>query len=144
MAATDAAATEDVAADAAATEDAGSTSTNLGAWQEQHELNLTIAQSSLHDQEHAPALQEHAPAEQEHQQRGQMHTILALHDGCKSNQPAARQESQPTSSSSSSPAAAAVSFGKWQEQQELDIALALQLEQQEQSQAEESADERFD
>ena len=114
----------DAAADAAATEDAVSTTNNLGAWQEQHELNLTIAQSSLHDQEHAPALQEHAPAEQEHQQRGQMHTILALHDGC---------ESQPSSSSSSSPAAAAISFGKWQEQQELDIALALPLEQQEKS-----------
>ena len=144
----------DAAADAAATEDAVSTSNNLGAWQEQHELNLTIAQSSLHDQEHAPALQEHAPAEQEHQQRGQMHTILALHDGCESKkvprwplsdfqaQPlqgllgasAARQESQPTSSSSSSPAAAAFSVGKWQEQQELDIALALPLEQQEKSQ----------
>ena len=52
----------DAAADAAATEDAVSTSSNL-----------TIAQSSVHDQEHAPALQEHAPAEQEHQQRGQMH-----------------------------------------------------------------------
>ena len=47
----------DAAADAAATGDVVSTSNNLGAGQEQH-----------------------APAEQEHQQRGQMHTILALHD----------------------------------------------------------------
>ena len=108
----------DAAADAAATEDAVSTSSNLA-----------IAQSSLHDQEHAPALQEHAPAEQEHQQRGQIHTILALHDGS-----AAMQASQPTSSSSSSPAAIAVSVGKWQEQQELAIALALPSEQKENSQ----------
>ena len=100
----------DAAADAAATEDAVSTSNNLGAGQEQH-----------------------APAEQEHQQRGQMHTILALHDptsSSKQSTAAASQESQPTSSSSSSPAAAALSFGKWQEQQELDIALALSMEQQ--------------
>ena len=100
----------DAAADAAATEDAVSTSNNLGAGQEQH-----------------------APAEQEHQQRGQMHTILALHDptsSSKQSTAAAAQESQPTSSSSSSPATAAFSFGKWQEQQELDIALALTVEQQ--------------
>ena len=96
--------------DAAATEDVVSTSNNLGAGQEQH-----------------------APAEQEHQQRGQMHTILALHDptsSSKQSTAAAAQESQPTSSSSSSPAAAAFSFGKWQEQEEFEIALALSIKQQ--------------